>query len=1825
MAINFNAEPYYDDFDQAKNYHRILFRPGYAVQARELTQLQTQLQDQIKKFGDHIFVEGTVVLDGQRFFEKELTHIKIGNELFQNLLTQDQIIGLTVTGATSGTQALIKGISSESGIGFVLVVKLTSGTSFTVGENIEIVVNTTTYTSTIIEDEETFSGSAMMFSSGSGIYYVGGKFVYTEEQTIVVDALSNTSSKNVGFILTETAISAEDDETLLDNAQGTPNYAAPGADRYGVELVLSSKNFETVNNNFVEIARIEDGELILNLEKTIYSEIGNELARRTFDESGDYTVKPWKIQLEENPTDADTFDIKLEPGKGYIKGYEFETINQTSLTLDKGRDTASVVGSNTTITYGNFVFVSSLTGVFNTNTLESVNLKDVGNNTIGTARVRYLEYVTGTIGATGAIYRMYLFAITMNTGKTFAEVTDVTSTTGVASIDNLSKVDGSGDTFISGTDSPGLVFQSINQFIDNVSGIQQRFQKVYTGVTFTSGSGSILAGSGETFVGGTGTISNTNKDLYYHAIVTGSITGNTAVVTGSIASDTLTVTAVSSGSLNVGDTISGSGITSGTKITALVSGTGGTGTYKVTPSQSASSTTITGILTVGQVLTFSSGTPSVKSVTVSGSPQTATFNIISPVGFTATIIATFDKNDQGVRSKTLSGFTKAVITNTLNQTIGGTDTLALSDIENIYGVYNIGSNTGSTVTVNSSTGVIDWDDPEVAHTDVTSNYILDNGQRAEFYDHGGLVLVGTPPVTNTDNLLVVYKSFSHGGSGFVFTADSYSVDYEDIPTFTDPSSGKVYNLRDCFDFRPRREDNLTTFTTVQIPSPNSTLEADYDYYLGRMDRIIAMPDKRFLVKRGIPDLFPVLPVNDTNGMVIYEVIIPPYTATAEDVSIKYVDNKRYTMQDIGKLDKRIKNLEYYTQLSILEKQAKDTSIPDSSNFEKFKNGIAVDPFSSQDIFVASGGNWVSRRWGWWNAWFNGSNNWNSFGAQNYNENSIAEPANIDFNAAIDPLNQELRAPFEIEHQLFDVTTLDDTEQLGSLVTLDYTETTFINQPLFTSFININPFDVIKFVGKIDLEPPFDNWIETNILPAVNKIVDVRVPDAEDATIQNITGRGNRVRITSTSTSIVTNTIGSTTASLGASVVDVQYVPFIRASTVIVTGKLFKPNARLWPFVESTPISADCKPLTVLTITPSAVTTQSGTMTNESKSVTLSGSNANIKVGQYITGTYIAVGTRVEAITGASLILSNPATGSGTATLSFLPAGELFDDTQGVNELLTFTGGATARTALYTPPTSANPARRLLYVYGVTGTISNGNTITGAKGGVATVSAVPTTYSLGASIIPNEFGSVAFEFQIPEGEFKTGERTIRLIDNELNDLSLQESFGEAKYTATGIIQSKQETILTTRTLQNQRVTTETGVRFQADPLAQTFFIDDVANPSGIFVSSVEVYFRTKSSTIPVTMQIRTTANGYPLSVPTIPFSEVTLDPESVTVSADGSAVTKFTFNSPVHLVPGEYAIVLIANTSEYNVFIAETGQTVLNGSRVVDKQPYTGSLFVSQNARTWTADQNKDLAFKINRAEFSTSGYVEFDVQNPAVLQDYHNLFINASVIAPSNTQISWEIKTLESGGSFDTTYTAFNVNQDVEFSSLKRLVTSGNALRLKATLTNNINGVTNTKVSPAVDVASLAAVTILNDINNVTTGETGIQGGSALAKYITKPIVLADGFDASNLCVTLDINRPSGTNVKVYYKALPTEKTTPIANESWIEMELENTITSTSTSYEYKEHRFFPAGAFDAFGVPEDSPITTRFNTFQVKIVMLSNNVILSPKCRDLRIIALDQ
>jgi hypothetical protein len=155
----------------------------------------------------------------------------------------------------------------------------------------------------------------------------------------------------------------------------------------------------------------------------------------------------------------------------------------------------------------------------------------------------------------------------------------------------------------------------------------------------------------------------------------------------------------------------------------------------------------------------------------------------------------------------------------------------------------------------------------------------------------------------------------------------------------------------------------------------------------------------------------------------------------------------------------------------------------------------------------------------------------------------------------------------------------------------------------------------------------------------------------------------------------------------------------------------------------------------------------------------------------------------------------------------------------------------------------------------------------------------------------------------------------------------------------------------------------------DPLAQSFMIDE---EDGIFITSLDAFFATKSNTIPVRAEIRNMVNGYP-GQKVIPFAQKYLNPSSVNTSTDGSTATTFTFDSPVYLQEGiEYCIVLYSDSTDYTAYIARLGEKTIDSDRTVSKQPASGVLFKSANYRTWTPEQMEDLKFTLKKAVFDTS-------------------------------------------------------------------------------------------------------------------------------------------------------------------------------------------------------------------------------------------------------------
>lgn len=306
-------------------------------------------------------------------------------------------------------------------------------------------------------------------------------------------------------------------------------------------------------------------------------------------------------------------------------------------------------------------------------------------------------------------------------------------------------------------------------------------------------------------------------------------------------------------------------------------------------------------------------------------------------------------------------------------------------------------------------------------------------------------------------------------------------------------------------------------------------------------------------------------------------------------------------------------------------------------------------------------------------------------------------------------------------------------------------------------------------------------------------------------------------------------------------------------------------------------------------------------------------------------------------------------------------------------------------------------------------------------------------TIGADLTTDTIGQAVIKFNLPGGTFNVGNHEITITDvNDLDTLSLSGSvYGSAKatFSANGTIEIFQTTETTITTV-------ERIVQVASDPLAQSFFTYGVAG--GLFLSSIDVYFQSKDDTLPVRCEIRKLENGYPSKIDANNTSLVSvLSPADVVLSNDASLPTKFTFNPPLYLnEDSDYCFVLRSNSNNYNVFTSRMGETALEDGRKIFENPYTGSLFKSENNITWTAEQFEDIKFTINKAVFDTNaaGTLEFAAVVPP-LAAFGNQFttINGSnVITYTHSQDHG----LEVGSKFKVVTRTDALYADAEFNGI---------------------------------------------------------------------------------------------------------------------------------------------------------------------------------------------
>jgi hypothetical protein len=494
--LNFNVDPYYDDFDPNKNYHRVLYKPGRAVQARELTQSQTILQNQITNFADHFFTQNTPVKGGSISLDLNVKHLKL-TPTFNNVdVVASDFLNQIVTDDNSTVVAKV--IATEEATASdppTLILSYFSGGTFANSSNVIAATS-----SAIAQAAPTnHAGPASVASISNGVFYIVngynfssvqnqdgtfdrysiGNFVTVQPQTIVLNKYSNAPNARVGLEINEFISDYVTDSSLLDPAVGATNYQAPGADRYTIRLDLTTKALtqDTVQDqSFVELMRVENGGIIKKINETSYSKINDYVAKRSYETNGDYIVKQFSIIPKANTLDSNNYIINVGPGVAYVQGYRVENQSSFPLNARKARETKLVNNNIITPSYGNYIFVNDFNGsnnqIIDITKMQQVDLHCVGvanantmtvnsyNSTVAAnAYIRSITYSSSTTDANtqSYVYKTYLHSIANKTLSTTvssatADTVTLTDTTGKFSTVNDAYV-GVNVTIDSGTGS----------------------------------------------------------------------------------------------------------------------------------------------------------------------------------------------------------------------------------------------------------------------------------------------------------------------------------------------------------------------------------------------------------------------------------------------------------------------------------------------------------------------------------------------------------------------------------------------------------------------------------------------------------------------------------------------------------------------------------------------------------------------------------------------------------------------------------------------------------------------------------------------------------------------------------------------------------------------------------------------------------------------------------------------------------------------------------------------------------------------------------------------------------------------------------------------------------------------------------------------------------------------------------------------------------------------------------------------------------------------------------------------------------------------------
>lgn len=1582
MALekDLNVPPYFDDYDEDKNFYKILYRPSTAVQARELTQSQTILQNQIERFGNHVFKDGSIVEGVAITYLNQVQYISLEDSFNTNtdFIVSELDSTYLITNSTESSNAVRAVVRiSKDGIkasapntNRIYVDYIVTGTDandedvnhFIPGETLYIYNSNqnkfgTLDANNLVDTINTLSTNATFTSNGAsycisvsdGIIYQKGFFIKVDPQIINVrDFSTDPTGYVVGFNTVETIVDENEDSSLNDNALGYSNENAPGAHRLKLTPTLVAKPYSnnTSNTTFFAIVEFDGNEPTEQRSNSNYNQLEKQFAVKTYEESGDYVINRFTVESRVNSSNSQTFYYEVSPGVAYIRGYRVEKIGPTK--IETFRATTTEVASNQLITanYGNYVICNELIGSFDTEQLGEIDLYDrlqtsitdaegvsatPSGNIVGKANIKAVVFEDGLKGTSTATYLIYLTNIRMNSGKSFTSdvkslyssslggaKADIVLENGVAVLKESTKATSIFDS--------GLF--SIKRLTNNtgIGDTTFTYNQIKTGTLTTTGAvtitiDTIASGAANERLTSSSNVTSTTGLSDYNIYLTAA--AYTANLTGNV---------VITSSSNV-VTSNGATFTSNL-VNSLLRITDGSNNYirKVT------SVTNTTYLTVDINIPSSNNNAKYQKYYVAGTPlPLSNVTISSNTTFIANFGETLDSGTQTVycsypvfRNEATAipkvinknVFVKIDCSNNVSTSVGPWN-LGLADVHKIRNVY-VGTTYSNTNPERSS-----W-------------FELDNGQRDDLYDHARLFVLPqyASEISGSTKLLVELDHFTANTSSSVgfFSVESYPID--DVSTANTNAIKTieipVYNnkeLRNYIDFRIIKANTAVSTTTIASSTINPAVN-NSSFSIPASGQHMIYPDTNFTadIEYYLPRI-DILSVDSSGTFNVNKGVPnikprPPFVDSDQIVIAEsFVPAYPSATQREFELYKNIPSIKISLKQNRRYTMKDIGVIDDRLKRLEYYTVLSTVEQQARDLTIPDA---------------NGLDRFkNGIFADPFNSHNIGNVTDFEYKIAIDQDNSIAR-PYidkqDIDFQYISNVSTDSVKssnvtRISSLVLLNYNHETFARQRFATKYRNAAQ-SLWKWNGFVDLYPSIDFFRDERPKVNVNQTLDIAAPweAFKNTPFASIYGDWRTI---STQVNSQSNTVLN---------------GFLQTTTTTTTNRTNQERI--------------IQQLGVNTFT---------------ETLDFGSTVKDFSVQPYMR-------SRLVAFIAKNL--------KPNTTL------HVFFDDVNVDE--------------HCAPGELS---------GLT-TVSEGqeDRIVNKKG------------DFGDTLVSDSNGFVCGIFRIPAETFRTGDRYLQItnIDDIKTGDDARMTTAKARYTADSTSITRQSTTLNVkqplvfgRNIIDRRtqISSSTVVSVVdlipqppndvggggsdgpgGDPIAQSFSISNIPDTaSGIFLTKVGVYFKTKSPALGCTLFVCEMTNNFP------DMSKVLgkgfLETSSINVSEDGTSETVFELDYPVFLLKNnDYCFVVqpVANSPEYNIWCAETGNFDIATNEQVFVNPSVGTLFFSANRKTWTDVQLEDIKYNLYRAKFtSNSGY--------AIFKNENDEYLTINSITKANNSLSIEI------------------------------------------------------------------------------------------------------------------------------------------------------------------------------------------------------------------------